>query len=470
MNQKKERKHVVYVHVSSGRHEITLDKNELTWKSTISSNMAPYCTNIPRSYFEEKQRILTDKERDEIFKMIENAELTMMKSDEVGGCFGASYSIFECIYSDGTSFKYFSMFKVPNCFNEIESALEKYCKFEEFNSLLHVRKKEDRNSNSNLFFSCSIKPDVKPLLLTSRGIHTKVGEGLIHKHITPRLNDKILMITIDDYGVNDLLTEAALRMGFAKENIEVCGSIDKAAQIVKRNETFDFVYVGEGNTFEIQDMLNKGGLLLYLNSLVTKRGTCYIGSSAGAILAGQDIELAKDFDKNFSCVKDFKGVKLFSGTVIPHYEEEEFIRYCFNTDTETLQNYKELFFVANDQLLVWDMEKTVSVYLVYFMECIDRESFLFFLEVMKNGGARVLVCDENDITMYSIEKIEETGNGKIHFRNLENEKRDVFSLEHLKDILKIYHFQDEVFGFRLLLDEDCGEKHIDMMISLRKSV
>lgn len=86
----------------------------------------------------------------------------------------------------------------------------------------------------------------------------------------------------------------------------------------------DLIYVCGGNTFhllhsiqtaeapikkQIEDMNNRGGL--------------YIGSSAGAVIAGPSIASAGEVhpDKNNDNISDLKGFRYIQQHVIPHYTE-----------------------------------------------------------------------------------------------------------------------------------------------------
>lgn len=304
--------------------------------------------------------------------------------------------------------------------------------------------------------------DIKPLLLTSRGIQTKIGETLIKNKIRPGSADRLLIITVDDYGVNDYLVQAAKRIGFEEENIVVCGNAKKGEQITASGERFDYIYVGEGNTFEILNMLNQAEMLPNIRNQIEK-GSRFIGTSAGAMLAGQDIEFAKDFDKNFSGVKNLKGLNLFPGSVLPHRDEDEFIRHCYNTDSESLLRYQELYYVSNDQLLVWDVDKTVLIFIAYYEDITDKEKLLFFMNVMKNRNVKAKICTNSneEIKAFHMKEVINDEGGAIHFQN--NEETFILDLTDLNHILKIYRFQDEVFGLRLTFEGD-SEKHIDIMI------
>ena len=66
------------------------------------------------------------------------------------------------------------------------------------------------------------------------------------------------------------------------------------------NDNPEFIYVGEGNTFEILKYMRDRGLVTYIKEVCMKReDLIYLGSSAGAMIAGSDIMLARDFDSNY---------------------------------------------------------------------------------------------------------------------------------------------------------------------------
>ena len=66
-----------------------------------------------------------------------------------------------------------------------------------------------------------------------------------------------------------------------------------------------------------------------------KRTDCtYIGSSAGAMIAGTDIYLAEDFDENIVGLTDLKALGLFDGSVIPHYSRRDLKRYIKKFESE----------------------------------------------------------------------------------------------------------------------------------------
>lgn len=78
----------------------------------------------------------------------------------------------------------------------------------------------------------------------------------------------------------------------------------------------------------------------------------YVGSSAGAIIAGSDIMLARDLDSNYVGMIDFTALYLFDGTIIPHYEPEHLENYIKNTEEHILNRCSRILPVSNKEVLV----------------------------------------------------------------------------------------------------------------------
>lgn len=187
------------------------------------------------------------------------------------------------------------------------------------------------------------------IILTSRGLNTQIGQKLIEKALKGSINlrDRILLITMAEYGINNMLRDACVKIGFSEQNI----SIFDGETELDIEQIFQFLYVSEGNTFEVLDMMKKQGLM----EIVKKNfddGADYIGSSAGAMIAGYDVKLAHDFDRNFVQINDFSGLNLFDGTVIPHYTKQQFRRYCESISDEIKKKYNNIYSVSNESALI----------------------------------------------------------------------------------------------------------------------
>ena len=93
-----------------------------------------------------------------------------------------------------------------------------------------------------------------------------------------------------------------------------------------------------------------------------KRTDCtYIGSSAGAMIAGTDIYLAEDFDENIVGLTDLKALGLFDGSVITHYSRRDLKRYIKNSNQKDIGRYSELYSVDDNEALVAEDSKVKKV-------------------------------------------------------------------------------------------------------------
>lgn len=190
--------------------------------------------------------------------------------------------------------------------------------------------------------------EMKKIYLTSRGLNTIQGRKIIQSALPDedRSKKRILLITMAEYEINDILTAACMDMGFSPDNVVI---YDGYHHVDLRKE-FHYIYISEGNTFEILCMIKRHGLVpLILDSM--GKGAVYIGSSAGAMIAGTDICLAKDFDRNFVRMTDFTALELFEGTVIPHYTKEQFERYYDKLGTYWKERYQQIYYVPDDGII-----------------------------------------------------------------------------------------------------------------------
>ncbi|MFN8149320.1 MAG: Type 1 glutamine amidotransferase-like domain-containing protein, partial [Candidatus Nanopelagicales bacterium] len=78
-----------------------------------------------------------------------------------------------------------------------------------------------------------------------------------------------------------------------------------------------------GNTFDLLHHLQTRDALAIAPEHVA-RGGVYFGSSAGAVLAGADIEIASFADPNDADVVDTTGLRMLGGAIVrPHYGPDD---------------------------------------------------------------------------------------------------------------------------------------------------
>lgn len=187
------------------------------------------------------------------------------------------------------------------------------------------------------------------LLLNSRGFNTKIGCQQIYKKLkdVDLQNKKMFIVSYTPYGVDEYIVQNCVEiLGFRKENLYL------SVNGTPKNVIPDYIYVTEGNTFEVLQYMRDSNLVDYIRVLMKDSKVTYIGSSAGAIIAGSDIMLARDFDSNFVGMIDFNALNLFDGTIIPHYESEHLENYIKNTEEHIINRYSKILSVSNEEVLV----------------------------------------------------------------------------------------------------------------------
>ena len=207
------------------------------------------------------------------------------------------------------------------------------------------------------------------VILTSHGLNCQLGRTALRKGLKVAIGKEfqselefqsIVLFTMKDYGINNLLREVAIRFGFRNENIVVWDE-EVLYGSKKLDKLYDWSYVSEGNIFELKQMLRiTGGERIILDSV--NAGGSYIGASAGAILATTSIVFAQDFDRNSVGVDDFHGLDLLPAclgktTVVPHYTKREFGRWKRNTPKEQLSKFDYIDYIPNTGYRVFETNR-----------------------------------------------------------------------------------------------------------------
>ncbi len=171
---------------------------------------------------------------------------------------------------------------------------------------------------------------MKNIILTSCGIINEKFKEQFYEIINKEeiKDKKVLYITTASDGENDSDKswmdnefKTILNLGFEEKNIYEYKIGQKEITI----SDYDVIYMMGGNTFYLMDMIRKYNFDESIKN-ASDNGTIYIGSSAGSIILGNSIEYALPFDENNVDMKDFTGLKLIDGIIIPHAnKKEEFI-------------------------------------------------------------------------------------------------------------------------------------------------
>ncbi|HEY4963625.1 MAG TPA: Type 1 glutamine amidotransferase-like domain-containing protein [Candidatus Saccharimonadales bacterium] len=107
------------------------------------------------------------------------------------------------------------------------------------------------------------------------------------------------------------------QLGFKFSEFDIADKT--AAELSKALTNIDVVFVAGGNTFYLLDMMQRCGFEQRIKTLLDQ-SVQYVGGSAGAIVAGPDIEPIRSLDdpQDAPNLKTTKGLGLVDFVVIPH--------------------------------------------------------------------------------------------------------------------------------------------------------
>ncbi len=188
------------------------------------------------------------------------------------------------------------------------------------------------------------------LILSSCDFLNENSRKRITQNIKKPLDkNKVLFIPSVPYQINNLAKYyKRLELdGFKKENVYIFNEyeVNKFTDL-----DIDLIYIGGGNTFatlkKIKETKFDKYIINYLNNKVI-----YIGGSCGAHIVSSNIEHVLNFDLNSVNLKDFTGLNLFNGIIIPHFDNSREIIY---QDLIKENKYKIYTLTANATLIATD--------------------------------------------------------------------------------------------------------------------
>ena len=161
------------------------------------------------------------------------------------------------------------------------------------------------------------------LLLSSQDFSNENSKRIILENLPKDIKEcKILYFPNENFSRKNLenrsYRDRLKKVGFVKKNIYVF-DYDNPSGFEKLD--YDCIYIGGGNTFKTFEMLRKTGADKLIAQRV-KKGATFIGGSAGAHIASENIEHVKNFDELPEGFSDFSGLGLFKGILICHYSKE----------------------------------------------------------------------------------------------------------------------------------------------------
>lgn len=192
------------------------------------------------------------------------------------------------------------------------------------------------------------------LLLNSHGINTIEGANQFRDkfhEIGYEMRNRTVFVfsNPEDEIERSIASNLNKYLGIGHENIYICRDMKSMPKELIPN----IIYVSEGNTFDLLHYLRVHGFDTYIKKVLKNYSdTIYIGSSAGAMIAGTDVMLALDFDSNYIGMIDFTSLGLINGTIIPHCDAEALEKYKSFKEEHILYRYEDIYCVSDYDVLV----------------------------------------------------------------------------------------------------------------------
>lgn len=132
--------------------------------------------------------------------------------------------------------------------------------------------------------------------------------------------------------------------GFLIDDYSITGKNQN--QIYNKLEGVGNICVGGGNTYYLLSQARKSGFDKIIINLINK-GLIYIGSSAGSLLAGPNIETSLDDPRTVSDLTDYTGLNLIDVAVRPHWGSKRFLER-YHQEIDRLYSLKQKMILLRD--------------------------------------------------------------------------------------------------------------------------
>ncbi|MEM6811572.1 MAG: Type 1 glutamine amidotransferase-like domain-containing protein [Pseudomonadota bacterium] len=117
-------------------------------------------------------------------------------------------------------------------------------------------------------------------------------------------------------------------------------------------QEIDIIYCTGGNTYVLLEWMKKTNFKLVLEDFFTQGGI-YIGSSAGSIVMGPDIEFVGDIDdRSKSDIKDLNALGYIDFYILPHMNQPKFAQ-ALEPEIERLKMAGKAIKFLNDDEYIW---------------------------------------------------------------------------------------------------------------------
>jgi len=142
-----------------------------------------------------------------------------------------------------------------------------------------------------------------------------------------------------------------IKKGFQVRDVDINGKTEQ--ELFKELKDVDIIFVGGGNTFYLLQKAKESSFDRVVKELIEK-SVIYVGASAGATLAGPDIEPIKVLDDPSKApgLKSFRGLSLVDFIVMPHFDRKKKLVYEQIVNEYDKRGYKAIPITDNQAIIV----------------------------------------------------------------------------------------------------------------------
>ena len=148
-------------------------------------------------------------------------------------------------------------------------------------------------------------------------------------------------------------------LGFNISDFDLNGKKEnEVRQVLSRA---NIVFVSGGNTFYLLEKVRQSGFEKVVKDLINK-GLIYIGSSAGSVILGPNIEPMKYLDDSSEApsLLDYSGMGLVDFIALPHFDNKQYDQNYKELMSEYKDKYK-LKPLADDQVIIVDGSRLENI-------------------------------------------------------------------------------------------------------------
>lgn len=149
-------------------------------------------------------------------------------------------------------------------------------------------------------------------------------------------------------------------MGFSLTNIDLKNYTEDTLRTTL--VPFDVICVAGGNTYYLLDKVRKSGFDTVAQEMID-RGVVYVGSSAGSVLAGPTIDIARRFDppEIVPELTDYSGLNLVDFLILPHFGKEKYLDRMQQALEEWQNKGYAVQTLSDNQVVIVDGDTTTVV-------------------------------------------------------------------------------------------------------------